>query len=74
MISVTHFGKCGYTSILKNIVVIKNSKLFICFGSIIDGVYIITLDSYIANNSELEPTSSSLSLKRKVPSTHKAYL
>lgn len=37
-------------------------------------MYIITLDSYVVNNSILEPTHNALSLKRNIPSTNEAYI
>jgi len=74
LISVTFLGKCGYTSIFRVTVVIKKGNLFIYSGIIIDGLYIITPDSYVVNNSILEPSYNTLSLKRKINSTNKAYL
>jgi hypothetical protein len=38
LISVTHLGKCGYTSILRDMAVIKKNRLFFCFGIILDGL------------------------------------
>jgi hypothetical protein len=73
LIFVTFLGKCDYTSILRNTVV-KKGNLFMCSDIIIDGLYIITLDSYVVNNSVIEPTHNALSLKRKIPSTNEAYL
>jgi len=65
-------GKCGYTSMLRD--TIRKGNLFICSGIIVDCFYIITPDSYVVNNSVLEPTHHALSLKRKIPSTNEAYL
>ena len=39
-ISATYLGKQGYCVILNDNVVIKKDKVFICFGNIIDGLYI----------------------------------
>jgi hypothetical protein len=74
LIYVTCLGKCGYTSILRDTVIIKKANLFISFGIIIDDLYIITPDSFVVNNFVLEPTQNALSLKRKIPSTNEAYL
>lgn len=46
----------------------------ICYGSIIYGQYMITLDSYIANNFELELYSKLLQLKRKITSTDDGHI
>ncbi len=67
-------GKCGYTSILRDTLIIRKGNLFIYYGIIVDGLYIIIYDSYVLNNYVLEPTHHSLSLKRKIPSTNEAYL
>lgn len=66
---MTYLDKCDYTLILKDIAVIKKGKMFICYGSIIDDSYRITHDSYIANNSKIEPNSNPLPLKIKICST-----
>jgi hypothetical protein len=47
LISVTFLGKCGYTSILRYTMIIKKGNLIICSSIIIDGLYIITHDSYM---------------------------
>lgn len=74
LIIVTHLGRCGYTTILRDTAIIKKGKVFICSGIIMDSQYIITPDEYAINNSILEPSSSSLPLKRKIPSANEAYL
>ena len=73
-ISATYLGKHGYFVILKDIVVIKKSKLFICFGNIINGLYILTPDKHELYNSKLYNNSHVKSLKREFPSTNDAYL
>jgi hypothetical protein len=35
-------GKCGYTSILRDTLIIRKGNLFIYYGIIVDGLYIIT--------------------------------
>lgn len=61
-------------SILKDTAVIKKyCKMFIYSSSIIDGLYIINHNSYIANNS-IKPNSNPLPLKRNIPFTNEAYL
>ena len=74
LISATYLGRHGYCVILKDNVVIKKDKVFICFGNIIDGLYIITLDKHELYNSELDNNSHVESLKRTFPSTSDAYL
>ena len=74
LISTTYLGKHGYCVILKDNVVIKNGKIFICFGNIVDGLYILTSDKHELYNSELDNDSHVKSLKRKFPSTSNAYL
>ena len=74
LISTTYLGKHGYCVILKDNVVIKNGKIFICFGNIVDGLYILTSDKHELYNSELDNDSHVKSLKRKFPSTSYAYL
>ena len=44
LISATYLGKHGYCIILKDNVVIKKDKVFICCGNIVDGLYILTPD------------------------------
>lgn len=51
--SLTYLGKCDYTSILKDIAIIKKGKMFICSGSITNDLYLITPYSYTPNNSEI---------------------
>ena len=74
LISATYLGRHGYCVILKDNVVIKKDKVFICFGNIIDGLYIITLDKHELYNSELDNNSHVESLKRTFPSTSDACL
>ena len=57
LIFVTILGQKGYSTSLKDIVVIKKDKTFICFGTIIDGLYIATSDAYELNNFVLESNS-----------------
>jgi transposase InsO family protein len=54
--------------------IIKKGNLIICSSIIIDGLYIITHDSYVVNNFVLEPTHNTLSFKRKITSTYETYL
>ena len=44
LISITYLGKHGYYVILKDNVVIKKDKMFICSSNIVDGFYILTLN------------------------------
>ena len=74
LISATSLGKHGYYIILKHNVVIKNDKVFICFGNIVDGLYILSPDKHALYNSKLDNNSHVKSLKRKFPSTNDAYL
>ena len=74
LISATYLGKHGYYIILKHNVVIKNDKVFICFGNIVDGLYILSPDKHALYNSKLDNNSHVKSLKRKFPSTNDAYL
>ena len=74
LISATYLGKHGYCVILKDNVVIKKDKIFICSGNIVDGLYIITPNKHELYNSELDNNSHVKSLKRKFPSTSDAYL
>ena len=48
--------------------------MFICFGNIVNGFYILTPDKYELYDSELDNNSHVKSLKRKFPSTNDAYL
>ena len=48
--------------------------MFICFGNIVDGLYILTPDKHELYNSKLDNNSHVKSLKRKFPSTNDAYL
>ena len=54
LISATYLGIHGYCVILKENVVIKNDKVFICFGNIVDGLYILTPDKHELYNFELD--------------------
>ena len=74
LISATYLGKRGYCVILKDDVVIKKGKVFICSGNIVDGPYILTPDKHELYSSELDNDSHVKSLKRKFPSTNDAYL
>ena len=74
LISATYLGKHGYCVILKDNVVIKKDKVFICFGNIVDDLYILTPNKHELYNSELDNDSHVKSLKRKFPSTNDAYL
>ena len=48
--------------------------MFIWFGNIVDGLYIMTPDKHELYNSKLDNNSHVKSLKRKFPSTSDAYL
>ena len=48
--------------------------MFICFGNIVDDLYILTPNKHKLYNSELDHNSHVKSLKRKFSSTNKAYL
>ena len=74
LISVTYLGKHRYCVILKDNVVIKKDEVFICYGNIVDGLYILTPDKQELYNSELDNKSPIKSLKIKFPSTDDAYL
>ena len=74
LISATYLGKHGYCVILKDDVVIKKDKVFIYFGNIVDGLYILIPDKHELYNSELDDNLHVKSLKRKFPSTNDAYL
>ena len=74
LISATYLGKHGYCVILKDNVVIKKSKVFICSGNIVDGLYILTSNKHELYNSKLDNNSHVKSLKRKFPFTSDAYL
>ena len=47
--------------------------MFIFFGNIVDGLYILTHDKHELYNFELDNDSHVKSLKRKFPSTNDAY-
>ena len=74
LIFVTILGQQGYSTSLKDIVVIKKDKTFICFGTIIDGLYIATSDAYELNNFVLESNSHVLPKKRNFSTFNEAYL
>ena len=74
LIFATYLGKHGYCVILKDNVVIKNDKVFIYSGNILDDLYILTPDKHELYNSELYNDSHVKSLKRKFPYTNDAYL
>ena len=74
LISATYLGKHGYYVILKDNVVIKKDKVFICFGNIVDDLYILIPDKHELYNSELDHNSHVKSSKRKFPSTNDSYL
>ena len=74
LISTTYLGKHEYYVILKDNVIIKKDKVFICFDNIVDDLYILTLDKHKLYNSELNHNSHVKSLKRKFSFTNKAYL
>ena len=64
LISRTYLGKHGYCVILKDNVVIKKDKVFICSGNIVDGLYILTPNKHELYNSELDNDSHVKSLKK----------
>ena len=74
LISATYLGRRGYYVILKDNIIIKKDKVFICSGNIVDGLYILTLNKHELYNFELDNNSHVKSLKRKFPSTNNAYL
>ena len=57
LISATYLGKHGYYVILKDNVVIKKDKMFICSDNIVDGLYILTPNKHELYNSELDNKS-----------------
>ena len=67
LIFVTYLGKHGYCVILKDNVVIKKDKVLICFGNIVEGLYILTPDKHELYNFELDNNSHVKSLKKKFP-------
>ena len=52
-----YLGKHGYCVILKDNVVIKKGKVFICSDNIVDGLYILTPDKHELYNSKLDNNS-----------------
>ena len=74
LISATYLGTHGYCVILKDNVVIKKDKVFICSVNIMDGLYILTPYKHELYNSELDNDSHVKSLKRKFPFTNDVYL
>ena len=67
LIFVTYLGKHGYCVILKDNVVIKKDKVLICFGNIVEGLYILTPDKHELYNFKLDNNSHVKSLKKKFP-------
>ena len=59
---------------MKDNVAIKKDKVFIWFGNIVDGLYILTPDKHELYNFKFDNNSHVKSLKRKFPSTSDAYL
>ena len=57
LISATYLGKHGYCVILKDNVVIKKDKVFICSGNIVDGLYILSPNKHELYNSKLDNNS-----------------
>ena len=74
LISATYLGKHGYCVILKDNVVIKKDKVFICSRNIVDSLYILTPDKHELYRSKLDNDSHVKQLKRKFPFTSDAYL
>ena len=74
LISTTYLGKHGYCVVLKDNVLIKKDKMFICSGNIVDGLYILTPNKHELYNFELDNDSHVKSLKRKFPSANDSYL
>ena len=74
LIFATYLDRHGYCVTVKDNVVIKKDEVFIYFGNIVDGVYIITPDKHELYNFELDNNSHVKSLKRKFPSTSDAHL
>ena len=74
LISATYLGKHGYCVILKDNVVIKKDKVFICSGNIVNGLYILIPDKHELYDFELDNNSHVKSLKRKFSSTSDTYL
>ena len=54
LIFATYLGKHGYCVILRDNVVIKKGKMFICSANIVDILYILTSDNHELYNSELD--------------------
>ena len=57
LIFATYLGKHGYYVILKDNIVIKKDKVFICSGNIVKGLYILTPDKHELYNFELDNNS-----------------
>ena len=57
LIFATYLGKHEYCVILKDNVVIKKDKVFICSGNIVEGLYILTPDKHELYNFELDNNS-----------------
>ena len=54
LIFATYLGKHGYCVILRDNVVIKKGKMFICSANIVDILYILTSDKHELYNSKLD--------------------
>ena len=65
LISANYLGKHGYCVILKDNVVIKKDKVFICSSNIMDGLYILTPNKHELYNSKLDNDSCKI-IKEKV--------
>ena len=74
LISTTYLGKHGYCVVLKDNVLIKKDKVFICSSNIVDGLYFLTPDKHELYNFELDNDSHVKSLKRKFPFANDSYL
>ena len=74
LIYATYLDRHGYCVILKDNVIIKKDKVFICSDNIVDGLYILTPYKHELYNFELDNNSHVKSLKRKFPSTSDAYI
>ena len=65
LIFATYLDRHGYCVTLKDNVVIKQDKVFICSGNIVDGLYIITPNKHEVYNFELDNNSHVKSLMTK---------
>lgn len=66
-ISVHFLGRSGYTIILKNNILVKNDKAFICSGTAMNGLYLFFLDNYCINHSRLKTSKQVLAMKCMSP-------